>query len=162
MQAARNGCRVSGYFGVAVYHPKYEVNVGTLWRSASTYGAAMVATVGSRYKRQASDTNGTPVSTPMFHYLDMDALLAGLPYSCPLIGVEMDPRAEALGEFVHPHRGLYLLGAEDHGLPVSVLDRCHYVIQIPSPTPQSLNVAVAGSLVIHDRWMAQSRWEVPA
>lgn len=153
---------MSGYFGVAVYHPKHEVNVGTLWRTASTYGAAMVATVGSRYKRQASDTSGTPNHTPLFHYPDMDALIDGLPYSCPVIGVELDPRAESLTSFFHPHRALYLLGAEDHGLPVSVLDRCHYIVQIPTPSPGSLNLAVAGSLVMHDRWLMHRESEVVA
>jgi tRNA(Leu) C34 or U34 (ribose-2'-O)-methylase TrmL len=29
-----------GFFGVAVWKPKTEVNVGTLWRSANVFGAA--------------------------------------------------------------------------------------------------------------------------
>lgn len=45
-----------GYFGVAVYRPKTEANIGTLWRSATAYGAAFLATVGQRHQRQASDT----------------------------------------------------------------------------------------------------------
>lgn len=142
---------MSGYFGVAVYHPKHEVNVGTLWRSATTYGAAMVATVGTRYKPQASDTCKTPNTVPLFHYSDIDALIEGLPHGCPVVGVELDPRATPLTKFRHPHKALYLLGAEDHGLPVSVLDRCHFVVQIPTPSNWSLNVSVAGSLVLHDR-----------
>lgn len=146
-----------GYFGVAVYHPKHEVNVGTLWRSAMTYGAAMIATVGSRYIPQASDTCKTPKAVPMFHYPDIAALVAGLPHGCPLIGVELDPRAVPLTRFRHPPRGLYLLGAGDHGLPQSVIDRCHYLIQIPTPAAWSLNVAVAGSLVMHDRSLKVSR-----
>lgn len=139
------------YFGIAVWHPKHEVNIGTLWRSAMTYNASMLATVGSRYEKQASDTCKAPQSLPMFHYDDIDALIAGLPKGCPLVGVELDPRAESLTEFQHPRQALYLLGAEDHGLPSSVLDRCHYVIQIPTPAAWSLNVSVAGTLVMHDR-----------
>lgn len=54
----------------------------------------------------------------------------------------------------HPLRALYLLGAEDHGLPPEVLARCHEVVQVPSPSPYSLNVAVAGSLVLYDRYRA--------
>lgn len=142
---------MSGYFGVAVYHPKHETNIGTLWRSSKTYGASMLATVGRRYKSQSSDTCKAPNSVPMFHYQNIDQLVYGLPHGCPLIGVELDPRAVSLTEFVHPTRGLYLLGAEDHGLPIDVLDRCHYVVQIPTPAPWSLNVAVAGTLILHDR-----------
>lgn len=139
------------YFGIAMYQPKTEANVGTLWRSAHTYGAAMIATVGHRYRRQASDTCKTPQSVPLFHYPDIDALIDGLPHGCPLVGVELDPRAVSLTAFAHPRQALYLMGAEDNGLPVAVLDRCHYVIQIPTPAHWSLNVAVAGSLVMHDR-----------
>lgn len=146
-----------GFFGVAVYHAKHEVNVGTLWRSASSYGAALVATVGERYRRQSSDNTKTWRHTPLVHYRDIDDLIEHLPHACPLVGVELDPRANLLTQYAHPDRALYLLGAEDHGLPVSVLDRCHQVVQIPSPQPWSLNVAVAGSLVMHDRFVKASR-----
>ena len=141
-----------GYFGIAVYHAKHESNIGTLWRSATTYGAAMIATVGRQYKRQSSDTCKTPLSTPLHHYADMADLLSHLPHGCQLIGVELDPRAVALDRFQHPHNALYLMGAEDHGLPLAVLDMCHQVVQIPTPGRMSLNVAVAGSLLMHDRF----------
>lgn len=143
----------AGYFGVAVWHPKHEVNVGTLWRSAHTYGAAMLATVGRRYSQQASDTCKAPNAIPLHHFTDVDDLIEHLPNSCPLVGVELDERAESLTVFTHPRRALYLLGAEDHGLPADVLARCHYVIQIPTPAAWSLNVSVAGSLVLHDRYV---------
>lgn len=143
-----------GYFGVAVYRPKVADNVGTLWRSATVYGAAFLATVGHRYARQPSDTPNSPMHTPLHHYADLDDLLAHLPHSCPLVGVELDERAVPLDTYTHPLRALYLLGAEDHGLPPAVLTRCHEVVQVPSPSPYSLNVAVAGSLVLYDRHRA--------
>lgn len=142
-----------GYFGFAIYHAKHDTNVGTLWRSAKTYGAAFIATVGRRYEHQGSDTCKTPRSTPLYHYSDVDDLLAHLPHGCQLVGVELDPRAVPLHEFRHPHSALYLLGAEDHGLPTDVLDRCHHVVQIATPGPMSLNVSVAGSLVMNDRYL---------
>lgn len=142
-----------GYFGVAVYRPKIAVNTGTLWRSAHLFGAAFIATVGARYDhhRQASDTTHARMHVPMLHYSSLDELVDGLPYSCPLVGVEMDPRATELARFTHPTRAVYLLGAEDHGLPQVVIDRCHRLIQIPTVEPYSLNVAVAGSCVLYDR-----------
>ncbi|WP_433703623.1 RNA methyltransferase [Prescottella equi] len=142
---------MSGYFGVAVWHPKFEVNVGTLWRSAMTYDAAFLATIGRRYEPQASDTCKAPLSLPLHHYADIDDLITHLPKSCPVVGVELSERAIPLTEFAHPVRALYLLGAEDHGLPAAVLERCHHVVQIPTPAAWSLNVSVAGSLVMHDR-----------
>lgn len=149
-----------GFFAVGVYHPKTEANVGTLWRTAHLYGAAFVFTVGKRYHRQSSDTPKTPLHTPLFHYQDVEDLLDHLPWSAPLIGVELDARAIPLTEYRHRERSVYLLGAEDHGLPIDVLDACHDVIQIPCLEAQSMNVAVAGSLVIYDRFTQRQDAEV--
>lgn len=149
-----------GYFGIGIVNGKTEANIGSLWRAATLYEAAFVFTVGSRYKRQASDTPNTPRHTPLFEFQAMDDLLAHLPYGCPLVGVELDPRAVPLTEFKHPERACYLLGAEDHGLPLSVLDRCHMLVQIESALPASMNVACAGSLLLHNRFTDTSRQAV--
>ncbi|MFK5282415.1 TrmH family RNA methyltransferase, partial [Lacticaseibacillus paracasei] len=45
----------------------------------------------------------------------------------------------------------YLLGAEDHGLPDVVIQRCHRLVSLESVRTPSFNVAVAGSLVMYDR-----------
>ena len=140
-----------GFFAVGVYRPKTEANVGTLWRTAHLYGAAFVFTVGRRYQRQSSDTPKTPLHTPLFHFADINDLGEHLPWSAPLVGVELDSRSVSLPSYEHRLRSVYLLGAEDHGLPPDVLDACHDVIQIPSLAPQSMNVAVAGSVVLYDR-----------
>jgi tRNA G18 (ribose-2'-O)-methylase SpoU len=147
-----------GYFGIGIVNGKTEKNIGTLWRTATLYGAGYIFTVGARYKKQASDTPNTPMHTPLFEFADFDDLLAHLPYGCPLVGVELDPRARPLREFTHPERGCYLLGAEDHGLTTAVLDRCHHLIQIPTPFTASMNVATAGALVMDHRY--NSRIEV--
>jgi tRNA G18 (ribose-2'-O)-methylase SpoU len=126
--------------------------VGGLWRSASLYGAAYVFT-GRRYKEQASDTPKTPGRIPLLHFADVADLVAHLPHGCPLVGVELDPRAAGLASFTHPPRAAYLLGAEDHGLPLAVLDRCHYLVQVETAEPESMNVACAGSVLLHHRFV---------
>lgn len=146
----------AGYFGIVIYKPKFETNVGTLWRSAFLQNAAFVGTVGARYKLQASDTPHTTNHIPLVHYTDIDDMINRLPFSCPLIAVELDDCAKSLPEFWHPPRAVYLLGAEDNGIPRSVLDRCHYVVQIPTVRDWSMNVAAAGSIVMYDR-MAKAR-----
>jgi tRNA G18 (ribose-2'-O)-methylase SpoU len=85
------------------------------------------------------------------NYSDIDDMVDHLPFSCPLVAVELDELAKSLPEFSHPQRAVYLLGAEDHGLPQGVLDRCHYTVQIPTVQEWSMNVAVAGSIVMYDR-----------
>jgi tRNA G18 (ribose-2'-O)-methylase SpoU len=149
-----------GYFAVVVYRPKTTANVGSLWRSAHLFGAAFIGTVGHRYMRQPSDTVKTPNSTPLVHYADLEDLLEHLPHGCPLVGVELDPRAVELQHFQHPDRALYLLGAEDDGIPPAVMDRCHHIVQIPTAVSQSMNVACAGSVILSHRHMARMRERV--
>lgn len=149
-----------GYFGIAIYGAKHSTNVGSLWRTADSYGAAFLGTVGKRYGHQPSDTTKAPQHTPLVHYSDLDDLIEHLPHGCPLIGVELDPRAIPLDKFLHPDRGLYLLGAEDNGLPPAVVDRCHYLVEIPALTHSSLNVAVAGGIVASHRYLQLRRTPV--
>lgn len=139
-----------GYFAIGVYHAKTEVNIGTLWRSASAFGAAFVFTVGARYRKQAADTTKTDRHTPLFHFTDMDDLLSHLPNGCPLVAVELLDKATPLNRFTHLERDCFLLGAEDHGLPPEVIAKCHRKVVIPHAA-QCLNVAVAGSIVMYDR-----------
>lgn len=142
-----------GFYAIGVYRPKTEANIGTLWRTASLYGASMIFTIGRRYTHQSSDTPKTWRHTPLLHFTDVDDLVEHLPYSAPLIGIELDERAEMLGGFAHPERAVYLLGAEDDGLPPGVLLRCHKVVQIEAAEPQSMNVATAGAVVAYHRHM---------
>lgn len=140
-----------GYFAVGICGGKTPENLGTLWRSASLYGAAFVFTVGKRYQSQACDTPNTPRHTPLFHFTDLDDLRRHLPYRCPLVGVELVETSVPLGRYRHPERAAYLLGAEDKGLSASDLLRCHDLVQIETALPYSMNVAVAGSIVLRDR-----------
>lgn len=147
----RSARRSRGYFGIVIWRPKSNINIGTLWRSAFLHDAAFIGTVGARYEHQGSDTPGTPNHVPLIQYADIDDLITHLPHDCPLVAVELDESAKMLPDFWHPPRACYLLGAEDHGLPKSVLDRCHHVVQIPTARDWSMNVAVAGSIVMYDR-----------
>jgi len=148
---------VRGYFGIGIFHGKHEINIGTLWRHAYMYRAAFVFTIGARYRAQSSDTLKTPKHIPMYHYSDVDVFMESRPYDCPLVCVELSEGSISLPDFTHPERAIYLLGAEDHGLPGSVLDRAQYIVQIPCPSPQSMNVAVTGTLVMYDRFLKSRR-----
>jgi tRNA G18 (ribose-2'-O)-methylase SpoU len=138
-----------GYFAIGIYRGKTEHNIGTLWRTAYILGASYIFTIEKRYKKQTSDVLKTWARIPMFHYRTMDDFLKSIPYDCRLVGVEMTETSEFLSDFQHPKRAIYLLGAEDEGLPQEIIESCHYLIQLPGNN--SLNVAVAGSIVLHDR-----------
>lgn len=140
---------MSGFFGIGIYHPKTVHNVGTLWRSAHCMGAAFIFTVGHRYKVQASDTTKAWRSIPLYEFSHFDEMFELMPRECLLMGVEQTDHSETITKTCHPSRAVYLLGAEDYGLPANVLARCHRVLEIPST--RCLNVGVAGSIVMYDR-----------
>lgn len=142
-----NACR--GYYGIGIVGAKTPINVGTLWRSAGILGSSYIFTAGRRYPRQASDTIKAWRHVPMVEYIDADDLFAHVPYSCVPVAVELDPYARDLARYTHPERAVYILGAEDGGLSRAVLERCRDVVRIPGQ--HSLNVAVAGSIVLYDR-----------
>jgi tRNA G18 (ribose-2'-O)-methylase SpoU len=53
-------------------------------------------------------------------------------------------------DFDHPQRCIYLLGTEDTGLSAEALERCDHIIKLPGA--RSMNVSVAGALVLYDRY----------
>lgn len=141
-----------GFFGVAIYEAKHESNVGVLWRSASIFGASFIATVGERrYKSMKSDTMQSHRHIPLFHFDCIEDLKLHLPKGCCLISVELSTCATNLQSFTHPEQALYLLGAEDRGIPFHVMQQSNYILKISTPLDVSLNVGVAGSIVCYDR-----------
>jgi len=136
-----------GYFAIGICNGKAAVNQGTLWRSAYQLGAAYVFTVGRRYKKQHSDTTKTWRHVPMFNWEKFGDM--NVPMDCVLVGVETG--GKPLPEFEHPERAIYLLGAEDHGLPKEILSKCKSAVSIPAVGLESYNVSVAGSIIMYDR-----------
>lgn len=147
--AADHTVPMRGYFEIGIYNPKTAANVGTLWRSAYQLGASGIFTIGQRCKKQSSDTTQAWRHIPLREYGDMDHFLHCGPVGCLLVAVEMG--GSALSGYAHPERAIYLLGAEDHGLPDKVLSRCHSLVSLEAVRTASYNVAVAGSLVMYHR-----------
>jgi tRNA G18 (ribose-2'-O)-methylase SpoU len=137
------------YFGIGIYQPKTEENIGTLWRTAYILGAQFIFIIGKKYTRQKTDTTKAWSKIPLFQFENTEAFLNSHPYSCLLVGIEMDKSAENIHKFQHPQRAIYLLGSEDKGLPKQLKQKCHYLVQLPGES--SLNVSVAGSIVLYDR-----------
>jgi tRNA G18 (ribose-2'-O)-methylase SpoU len=141
-----------GYFEIGIFHGKTETNMGTLWRSAYQMGAAGIFIIGKRFKRQCSDTLKSWRHIPLREYTDFDHFRSCRPVNCTLVGIEMG--GQLLSGFNHPERAIYLLGAEDHGLPKMVTDKCNCIVSLESIGANSYNVAVAGSIVMYHRQFA--------
>lgn len=143
------------YFGIGIQNGKTPENLGVLWRTAQNMGAHFIFTIGNRYQKQSCDTHKAAHSIPYFHYQTFEDFYAHLPKGARLVGVELDDSAVELEEFNHPRRCVYLLGAEDHGLSRIAIDKSHFLVKFKST--KSLNVAVAGSIVMYDRQLPKPR-----
>ena len=136
-----------GYFGIGIDNSKFKINLGTLWRSAMSFGASFTFTTGERYEMDASNTTKTWRHIPHFYYSDISKLV--IPKDCSVVGIENIDSATPLERFTHPTRCIYLLGAEDGGLSDEAMNICNTVVIIP--TLYCINVSVAGSIVMYDR-----------
>lgn len=137
-----------GYFGIGVYHPKTTENIGTLWRSAHNFGADFIFTIGKRYKKQASDTTKAERHIPLYEYETFEDFKEHLPRGGRIVFIEQMEGATNLKDTCHPETAVYILGAEDYGVPEKITTGYQKVY---IDTPMCLNVAVAGSIVLYDR-----------
>jgi tRNA G18 (ribose-2'-O)-methylase SpoU len=147
---------MKGYFGIGVEGVSKAMNVGALFRTAHAFGASFVFTVRAQYNRREgahSDTSDTPLSVPTHHFKDLQDFR--LPLGCRLVGIEITDEAIELPSFRHPRQAAYVLGAEREGLSAELQSRCDYVVRIPSRF--SVNLGVAGALVMYDRLLSLGR-----
>lgn len=148
MARVQNSYSNNGFYGIGIAHASHDHNIGTLWRSAYIMGASFIFTIGRPYQHQTSDVTNAWTKIPLYHYKNAQELKDNLPYSTQLIAVELDEKSQPLETYEHPDRAVYILGNERNGLPQPVLDMCHGIVQLPGHN--SLNVSVAGSIVLYD------------
>eukprot|EP00727_Mastigamoeba_balamuthi_P008292 m51a1_g4085 putative rrna methyltransferase (914) ;mRNA; f:34122-38317 len=149
---AKRDCEVNSWFAIGILRPKSEPNHGTLWRSAYQLGASFCFSVGARYSKKTeheADTAKVWAQLPFHQYGTWMDFVQSAPYSAEWVAVEIG--GEPLRTFVHPRRAIYILGAEDTGLPPAVLQSCHKRVCIETARMESFNVAIAGSIIMYDR-----------
>lgn len=134
-----------------MYQPKNTHNWGSLCRTAQILKVSYLASIGRRFPKQASDTQKSWRHVPVFEFGTFTDFKNHLPFGCRLVAVEMLATAKPIATFRHPQQVCYLLGAEDRGLPDSVLEQCDHAIVLPGDS--CLNVSVAGSIVLYDRFV---------
>lgn len=139
-----------GYFGIGVINPKFDENLGSLWRSANVFNASFIYTIDRKYKRSNyADTMSTPKHIPLYEYENFETFMSHIPEGCVLVAVENSENSQLLPGFTHPDRCIYLLGSENKGIPDEILAKCERIVRIPGST--SLNVSIAGSIIMYDR-----------
>ena len=132
------------------------LNLGNLMRSAHGFGASFTFTIGATYKalEARADTSKGQVHLPHYNWESLQDMT--LPVECRLVGIELVDNAIDLPSFRHPMKAAYVLGPERGILSEPLLDRCDYVVKIP--TRFCINVAMAGAIVMYDRLISLSRF----
>ena len=139
-----------GYFGIGVESVSKAMNAGAVMRTGHAFGADFSFFIGGPLSKQEiklSDTSKTANSLPTYYFEKPDDLI--LPKGCKLVGIEITKKAEELPSFRHPRLAAYVLGSERNGLSEEMLNACDYIIKVP--TKFSLNLALAGGIVLYDR-----------
>ena len=148
--------RTRGYFGIGAEGVSKSANVGALLRTAHAFDAAFCFLVGAGFDARAgrlADTADTPAHVPLWRFDEPDQL--GLPERCVLVGIELLDDADELPSFRHPRQAAYILGGEREGLSPELQERCDYIVKIPMRF--SVNLGVAGSLIMYDRLLSLGR-----
>lgn len=141
-----------GYFAVGLDNPKTTPNIAAALRACDCYGAAMLATSGTRYRKHGCDTTKAYRRMP---FLQTDDLRSVIPYDCIPVAVELVDGAESLVDFSHPERAFYVFGAEDNTLGERVLSWCPKRVVVP--TRACMNLAACVNVVLYDRLQKQLR-----
>ena len=140
---------------IGVTEPRNTLNIGTLVRSAHVFGATGVFAVGRRYPLENEAVHDFDRHVPIFYFDGPEDFDSAMPENAEIVIVEMRENARSLHNFTHPERAIYLLGSEYVGVPelfFGLREKTH-IVQIPTRSQVSLNVAIAGSIVMADRIM---------
>jgi tRNA G18 (ribose-2'-O)-methylase SpoU len=132
-------------------------NLGALIRIADVFGLDALV-IGERApdplsRRVLRVSMGTVLRLPIVVSDDLEADAARLraEHGYALAATVLDPRAIALGSYQRPDRLAVVFGCEGHGLDRAWVERCESWITIPMRAgAESLNLAVAAGIVLHD------------
>ena len=148
-----------GYFGIGVEGISKSMNAGAVLRTGHAFGADFAFFVHSNINKEEinlSDTSKTENNIPTYIFENVQKMI--LPRGCKLVGIEITDQAFSLPSFRHPRLAAYILGSERFGLSNKVIDKCDFIIKIP--TKFSINLALAGGIVMYDRMISLGNFPI--
>jgi tRNA (guanosine-2'-O-)-methyltransferase len=154
LQAARRprAHRCWGHLVAAALWPMHDANLGTLLRTCDAVGACL-AVPRFRWVDNALARGNTLRRPSCVHRIGdpVDWLRSQRTHGSRVVGVELADEAVRLADLPPAdRRTIVVLGHEATGIPPEALDLLDFAVEIPMiGTGHSLNVAVAGSLVLY-------------
>lgn len=144
---------MTGTFYIAVYGEPSKTRLGQLEWVSKSMGARALLTLG-----HGANVGRYP------HFDDVREVKGVLGPDYTWVPLELTPRSIPLGEFTHPEKAIYVLGAQIHTIPVSVLRQMPRPVVVEthiSHTAILPTVAVAG-ITLHHRLVQMAGVEVGA
>ena len=135
--------------GLALCHGRLDVNIGVAVRSAEAAGISHVFVVGDRPLMKTA-MRGTDHVLSIHMVSDGPTLVrTARTLGFQLVAVQQTPDSQPYHTAVYPPRPLFLMGAEDMGLPNSLRQAADLAVEIPMfGEIDSLNVATAATTVM--------------
>lgn len=147
-----------GYFAIGAEGISKPMNFGALMRTAHAFHASFVFSVNADPRVRTaykSDTSKTFEHVPYYQWDTIGDI--ALPRGCQMVGIELTDDAIELPSFRHPKAAAYVLGRERGSLSEEMVEKCQFVVKIP--TKFCVNVSVAGALVMYDRYISLTKHE---
>jgi tRNA (guanosine-2'-O-)-methyltransferase len=132
--------------------PRYGVNLGTLLRTCDAVGACLAVPLLGWVPRALEHGSRLPPDAVCVHWMrDRQQWLQKQKATAEIIGAELAGEAVRLAALQPATRKtVLLLGNEQSGIPPEAAEYMDFAVEIPmNGTGGSLNVAVAGSLVLY-------------
>jgi tRNA G18 (ribose-2'-O)-methylase SpoU len=149
------------FFGVMIENPKVPQNSSIVFRTAAGLGSVdFIGTIGTKYHDCHSNVVKAQRILPCWNFPDFKTFHSQLPMNCIIVGAEIDDRSVDVEDFVWPERCVLLLGNESNGLTKEARKGCHKLIKLPNPRELSFNLAMAGSMIMYDRYYKRSKMGV--
>ena len=144
-----------GHCGIAMFNPQYRENMGAVARATGCFDVDYMAVVGGNYKHAATAV-GHDKHVPIWQFERLSQLFKTMPHNTEIVAIDYDENAEKLADFEHPERALYVLGQEGPAFELAgdtieqAKDQTVYI-----ETEYCMNVAVAGNMVLRDRYLTR-------
>jgi tRNA G18 (ribose-2'-O)-methylase SpoU len=149
-------------FAVAIENWQYDLNIGSIVRTANAFLAAEVVIVG----RRRWNRRGAMVTERYQHVREVptleDLVTHARATGRELVGVDNTPGSQPLERTSLPRRALFVFGQEGPGLSPEASAVCTTTLSIAQyGSTRSINAAVAAGIVMH-AWIREHAGEPPA
>ncbi|MCB9548508.1 MAG: hypothetical protein H6706_22090 [Myxococcales bacterium] len=134
---------------LALCQPRFDINLGVAVRSAEAAGLSEVYLIGNG-ELFRSPARGTDRLVPLHAVADAAALIRrAREQGYQIVAVQQTPDSVPYHTAPYPPRPLFVMGAEDRGVPPALRAAADLIVEIPLfGGIDSLNVAAAATTVI--------------